>query len=72
MDFSSDRSYEIIAVATQKGISIWHVGLHPDADGHLSVENIALLSGHQGEVCAYFLVSYCCFKRNYFCSDRQL
>ncbi|XP_057520527.1 protein SEH1 [Amaranthus tricolor] len=44
------RSYEIIAVATQKGISMWHVGLHPDADGHLSVENIALLSGHQGEV----------------------
>lgn len=44
------RPYEIISVATQTGIAIWHVGLHPDADGRLSVEKIALLSGHQGEV----------------------
>ncbi|GAB4857521.1 hypothetical protein Ancab_015429 [Ancistrocladus abbreviatus] len=44
------RPYEIIAVATQKGIAIWHVGLHPDVDGRLSVERVALLSGHEGEV----------------------
>ncbi|GMH26719.1 hypothetical protein Nepgr_028562 [Nepenthes gracilis] len=44
------RPYEIIAVATQKGLAIWHVGLHPDADGRLSVEVAALLSGHGGEV----------------------
>lgn len=44
------RPYEIIAVSTQKGIAIWHVGLHPDVDGRLSVEQIALLSGHKGEV----------------------
>ncbi|KNA18880.1 hypothetical protein SOVF_066800 [Spinacia oleracea] len=44
------RPYEIISVATQMGIAIWHIGLHPDVNGHLSVEKIALLSGHQGEV----------------------
>ncbi|XP_021754326.1 protein SEH1-like [Chenopodium quinoa] len=44
------RPYEIISVATQMGIAIWHVGLNPDVDGHLSVEKLALLSGHHGEV----------------------
>ncbi|XP_074317569.1 protein SEH1 [Silene latifolia] len=44
------RPYEIISVATQKGIAIWNVGLNPDVDGRLSVEKVALLSGHQGEV----------------------
>uniref|UniRef100_A0A2N9FK89 Uncharacterized protein n=1 Tax=Fagus sylvatica TaxID=28930 RepID=A0A2N9FK89_FAGSY len=44
------RSYEVIAVATHKGIAIWHLGLDPDLDGRLSVEKVALLSGHEGEV----------------------
>ncbi|KAI5655354.1 hypothetical protein M9H77_32541 [Catharanthus roseus] len=44
------RPYEVIAVATLKGISIWHVGSNPDPDGRLSVERVALLSGHGGEV----------------------
>ncbi|KAK2966496.1 hypothetical protein RJ640_019025 [Escallonia rubra] len=44
------RPYEVIAVATHKGIAIWHIGLNPDPDGRLSVETAALLSGHGGEV----------------------
>ncbi|XP_057968865.1 protein SEH1 [Malania oleifera] len=44
------RPYEVIAVASQKGIAIWHLGLNPDDDGRLSVEKVALLSGHEGEV----------------------
>lgn len=45
----------MIATATSKGITIWHVGLNPDRDGRLSVENVALLSGHEGGVCILFL-----------------
>lgn len=44
------RPYEVIAVATYKGITIWHLGLKPDPDGRLSTEKVALLSGHEGEV----------------------
>uniref|UniRef100_A0A2P2QMS6 Uncharacterized protein MANES_02G011800 n=1 Tax=Rhizophora mucronata TaxID=61149 RepID=A0A2P2QMS6_RHIMU len=44
------RPYELIAVATHKGITIWHVGLNPELDGRLSVERVALLSGFEGEV----------------------
>ncbi|KAK9268602.1 hypothetical protein L1049_000357 [Liquidambar formosana] len=44
------RPYEVIAVATHKGIAIWHIGLNPDLDGRLSVEKVALLLGHEGEV----------------------
>ncbi|OMO79738.1 hypothetical protein CCACVL1_13480 [Corchorus capsularis] len=44
------RPYELIAVASQKGIAIWHVGSTPDLDGRLSVEKVALLSGHNSEV----------------------
>ncbi|XP_021894850.1 protein SEH1 isoform X2 [Carica papaya] len=44
------RPYEVIAVATHKGIGIWHVGLAPDLNGWLSVEKVASLSGHEGEV----------------------
>ncbi|BFG31910.1 hypothetical protein CerSpe_181840 [Prunus speciosa] len=44
------RPYEVIAVATHKGIAIWHLGLNPDSDGRLSLEKIAQLSGHNGEV----------------------
>ncbi|KAB1215468.1 Nucleoporin SEH1 [Morella rubra] len=44
------RPYEVIAVATQRGIAIWHLGLDPDPDGRLSAERVALLSSHEGEV----------------------
>ncbi|XP_059643233.1 protein SEH1 [Cornus florida] len=44
------RPYEVIAVATCKGITIWHLGLNPEVDGRLSVDKVALLSGHKGEV----------------------
>lgn len=44
------RPYEIIAVATCKGIAIWHIGLNADADGGPSTQNVALLNGHDGEV----------------------
>lgn len=40
----------MIAVSTQKGILIWHVGLNPDLDGRLSVEKVASLDDHGGEV----------------------
>ncbi|KAL6979485.1 epoxide hydrolase, soluble (sEH) [Sarracenia purpurea var. burkii] len=43
------RPYEVIAIATHKGIAIWHLGLNPDLDGRLSVEKVALLSGYEGE-----------------------
>ncbi|CAL5377189.1 unnamed protein product [Camellia sinensis] len=42
--------YEVIAVATHKGIATWHLGLNPDLDGRVSVKRVALLSGHVGEV----------------------
>ncbi|TVU03212.1 hypothetical protein EJB05_51243 [Eragrostis curvula] len=42
------RPYEIIAVATCKAIAIWYVGLN--SDGGPSTENVAVLSGHDGEV----------------------
>ncbi|CAM8989229.1 unnamed protein product [Rhodiola kirilowii] len=42
------RPYEIIAVATIKGISVWNVGINPDNDGRLSVQRAALLSAHEG------------------------
>ncbi|XP_024026951.1 protein SEH1 isoform X2 [Morus notabilis] len=44
------RPYEVIAVATHKAIALWHLGLIPDTDGRLSVEQVALLSGHAGEM----------------------
>ncbi|KAF8696936.1 hypothetical protein HU200_036580 [Digitaria exilis] len=44
------RAYEIIAVATCKGIAIWHIGLNTDPDGGPLAQNVALLSGHNGEV----------------------
>ncbi|KAJ4838002.1 epoxide hydrolase, soluble (sEH) [Turnera subulata] len=44
------RPYELIAVSTHKGISIWHLGMNPDLDGRLSMERVALLSGFDGEV----------------------
>lgn len=44
------RPYELIAVATPKGIAIWHLGLTAELDGRLSVERVAMLSAHEGEV----------------------
>ncbi|PKA66684.1 hypothetical protein AXF42_Ash003339 [Apostasia shenzhenica] len=44
------RPYEVIAVATCKGISIWHVGLNSEFDGKRPTEKITLLSGHDGEI----------------------
>ncbi|KAK4486356.1 hypothetical protein RD792_009028 [Penstemon davidsonii] len=44
------RPYELIAVATDKEISIWHLGSNPDPDGRLSVQKVAMLSGHGSEV----------------------
>lgn len=44
------RPYEVVSVATHKGIGIWQVGLAPDLDGRLPVKKAASLSGHQGEV----------------------
>ncbi|WOK99357.1 protein SEH1 isoform X2 [Canna indica] len=44
------RPFEIIAVATCKGIAIWHVVLDRESDGRLSTEKVALLAGHDGEV----------------------
>ncbi|GAB2252600.1 hypothetical protein Droror1_Dr00005447 [Drosera rotundifolia] len=43
------RPYEIIAIATQKGVALWHVGLEPNVDGRLLVEKVASLSSHEGE-----------------------
>lgn len=44
------RPYEVIAVATCKGIAIWHLGWNHEADGRLPMDKVALLSGHDGEV----------------------
>uniref|UniRef100_A0A1J3DQH8 Protein SEH1 n=1 Tax=Noccaea caerulescens TaxID=107243 RepID=A0A1J3DQH8_NOCCA len=44
------RPYEVVAVATHKGIGIWHVGLAPDLEGRLPVKKVSSLAGHQGEV----------------------
>ncbi|KAK7307895.1 hypothetical protein VNO77_41349 [Canavalia gladiata] len=44
------RAHEIIAVATPKGLAIWHLGMNPDHNGRLPVERVALLSGHDGMV----------------------
>lgn len=44
------RPFEVIAVATHKRISIWHMSLNPDSEGRLSVERVVSLSGHSGEV----------------------
>lgn len=40
-----------MAVATCKGIAIWHLVSDSDTDGRISEEKVALLSGHDGEVC---------------------
>ncbi|KAG0493244.1 hypothetical protein HPP92_004238 [Vanilla planifolia] len=44
------RSYELVAVASCKGIAIWHVGLNSEPDERLPAEKVALLSGHDGEI----------------------
>ena len=40
----------MIAVATCKGIVIWHIGVTPESDGRLPMDKVAFLSGHDGEV----------------------
>ncbi|KAI3453804.1 hypothetical protein Pfo_010467 [Paulownia fortunei] len=47
---STGRPYELIAVATLKGISIWHLGSNTDPDGRLSVHKVAMLSAYDSEV----------------------
>ena len=59
------RPYEVIAVATNKGIALWHLGLNPDTDGRLSVEQVSLLSGHGGEVVILMMPSF--HKYNFIC-----
>lgn len=44
------RPYEVVAVATCKGIAMWHLVSDSDTDGRISKEKVALLSGHDGEV----------------------
>ncbi|XAR55123.1 hypothetical protein NMG60_11030522 [Bertholletia excelsa] len=44
------RPYDVIAIATKKGIALWHLVLNPEHDGKLSAEKVASLSGHKGEV----------------------
>ncbi|XP_020595847.1 protein SEH1 isoform X1 [Phalaenopsis equestris] len=44
------RPFEVIAVASCKGIAIWHVWLNSDTDGRLSTEKFVLLSGHDSEI----------------------
>ncbi|RZC80013.1 hypothetical protein C5167_042596 [Papaver somniferum] len=44
------RPYEVVDVATHKGIAMWHLGLNPGSGGRLFVEKVALLSGHEGEM----------------------
>lgn len=41
----------MIAVASGKGIMIWQIGLYPESDGRLPTDKVALLPGHDGEVC---------------------
>ncbi|KAG5529253.1 hypothetical protein RHGRI_029825 [Rhododendron griersonianum] len=36
--------YEIIAIATHRGIAIWHLGFNPKIDGKLSTEKVTSLS----------------------------
>ncbi|KAK1430634.1 hypothetical protein QVD17_13516 [Tagetes erecta] len=44
------RPYELIAVATSNGISIWQMASMPDPSGRLSVEKVAMFPCHDNEV----------------------
>lgn len=50
LEFFVIRQFEVIAVSTDKGIGLWHLGLNPDTVGRLLAEQVAVLSGHGGEV----------------------
>lgn len=50
MNLYTCRPFEVIAVATCKGIAIWHVLLDPESNGRPTTEKVALLPGHDGEV----------------------
>lgn len=49
-DVLNSRPYEIIAVATCKGIAIWHISLNTDDDSGPLTQNVAFLNGHDGKV----------------------
>ncbi|XP_076898039.1 protein SEH1-like [Bidens hawaiensis] len=44
------RPYELIAVATSNGISIWQMASNPDSNGRLSVEKVAMFPCNGNEV----------------------
>lgn len=44
------RTYELIAVATSKGISIWQMASNPDSDGRLFVDKIVMFPCHNNQV----------------------
>ncbi|RWW16641.1 hypothetical protein BHE74_00021846 [Ensete ventricosum] len=56
MNLSICRPFEVIAVATCKGIAMWHVVLDPESNGRLTTEKVALLPGHDGEVYNRYIV----------------
>lgn len=44
------RPYELIAVSTSKGISIWKMASNPDSNGRLSVEKVVTFPCHDNKV----------------------
>ncbi|XP_024996867.1 protein SEH1 isoform X2 [Cynara cardunculus var. scolymus] len=44
------RPFELIAVATSKGISIWQMASNPDPDGRLSIEKVMTFPCHDNKV----------------------
>lgn len=44
------RPYELIAIASSKGVSIWHIELDSSTNEKPLLNRVALLSGHHGEV----------------------
>ncbi|KAH9308921.1 hypothetical protein KI387_036832, partial [Taxus chinensis] len=44
------RPYELIAIASSKGVSIWHIELDPNINERPKLKRVATLSGHDGEV----------------------
>uniref|UniRef100_A0A251V7J7 WD40/YVTN repeat-like-containing domain-containing protein n=1 Tax=Helianthus annuus TaxID=4232 RepID=A0A251V7J7_HELAN len=50
------RPYELIAVATSNGLSIWKMASNPDHNGRLSVEKVVTFPCHENEV--YVLLEF--------------
>uniref|UniRef100_A0A0D6R557 Anaphase-promoting complex subunit 4 WD40 domain-containing protein n=1 Tax=Araucaria cunninghamii TaxID=56994 RepID=A0A0D6R557_ARACU len=44
------RPYELIAIASNKGVSIWHIELDPNTNERPLLNRVATLSGHLGEI----------------------